>query len=85
MPARTLTSSIETGSSATRKLGVDHQRAGQHDALQLAAGELVRQAVEIALRSARCDEAQALGDALHVLGAGDAGIDQRLGQRCAGR
>ena len=44
-----LTSSAEIGSSATMKSGLDRQRAGDGDALALAAGELVR----VALRRRR--------------------------------
>ena len=40
--ACTETSSAETGSSATMQLGLERQRAGDADALALAAGELVR-------------------------------------------
>ena len=39
------TSSADTGSSADDEVGLDRQRAGDADALALAAGELVRVAV----------------------------------------
>ena len=41
------TSSAETGSSATMSFGLQRQRAGDADALALAAGELVRIAVGV--------------------------------------
>ena len=41
------TSSAETGSSATISFGLQGQRAGHPDALALAAGELVREAVVV--------------------------------------
>ena len=79
MPARTLTSSIDTGSSATRKRGVEHQGARQHHALQLAAAQLVRVAVEIALEVGQVDAAEGLRHAVGMLGLVDAGVEQRLG------
>ena len=45
-PARTDTSSIETGSSATSRLRLEHERCGDRDSLTLPSGELVRIAVE---------------------------------------
>ena len=50
MPARTETSSIETGSSATSSEGLEHEAAGDGHALALAAGELVRVALGEASR-----------------------------------
>ena len=43
--ACTDTSSAETGSSQMISFGLEHERAGDRDALALAAGELVRPAV----------------------------------------
>ncbi len=40
------TSSAETGSSQMMSFGLEHQRPGDADALALAAGELVRIAVD---------------------------------------
>ena len=48
--ACTETSSAETGSSATMKVGIDRDRARDADALALAAGELARIAVHEARR-----------------------------------
>ena len=47
------TSSAETGSSSTTQLRVERERAGDADALPLAAGELVREAVARAPGSGR--------------------------------
>ena len=41
------TSSAETGSSSMISCGFDRQRAGDPDPLALAAGELVREAVDV--------------------------------------
>ena len=46
------TSSALTGSSATITFGFEHQRPGQRDPLALAAGELVRVALERVSRQA---------------------------------
>ena len=46
------TSSADTGSSATMKLRLDRERPGDADALPLAAGELVREAVGMLGREA---------------------------------
>ena len=68
------TSSAETGSSATMKLGLERERARDADALALAAGELMRvaraalarQADLIAAgRHARRAARAALADAVH--------------------
>ena len=55
------TSSAETGSSPTRSLGSTRQRAGDADALALAAGELVRVAVQRS--AAEPDQLEQLRDA----------------------
>ena len=47
MPARTDTSSIDTGSSATSSFGLEHQRRGDRHPLALAAGQLVGEPVEV--------------------------------------
>ena len=47
-----------------------HQSARQHDALQLAAAQLVRILVEIALEVGQVDAAERRGDAVGVLGRG---------------
>ena len=60
--AWTETSSAETGSSHDDQLGLDRQRAGDADALALAAGELVRIAPRMLGR--RPDAVQQLGDPL---------------------
>ena len=61
------TSSAEIGSSQTMKLGCDGQRAGDADALALAARELVRVAIgEVRVQA---DDAQQLLDALLLLAA----------------
>ena len=65
--ARIDTSSAETGSSATRKDGLHGQRAGDADALALAAGELVRVAPGMGGRQAHA--LQQVGDAFPALGA----------------
>ena len=44
-----VTSSAVVGSSAMSSAGLEHQRHGDHDALALAAGELVRIGVDQAL------------------------------------
>ena len=48
--ARSEASTIETGSSATIRRGLQQQRARDNDALALAAGQLVREAAERLLR-----------------------------------
>ena len=72
MPASTVTSSAVVGSSRIRSDGLRHQRHGDDDALLLAAGELVRVAVEDARRvgqAHRLDHAQRLGAGLGRAGA----------------
>ena len=56
------TSSAETGSSATMKLRLQRQRAGDGDALALTAGEFVR--VVAHLRRPQADALEQGGDAL---------------------
>ena len=56
------TSSADTGSSATISFGLQGQRAGDADALPLAAGELVRVAV-VVLR-VEADQLEQLGPRL---------------------
>jgi hypothetical protein len=84
------TSSAETGSSQTMSFGLERERAGDADALALAAGELVR--VAVGRRSGgRPDPRRAARARARVGGGalGDAGGSQRLGRRsrrpsCAG-
>ena len=52
------TSSAETGSSPMMSFGIERQRAGDADALALAAGELVR--VVVHLRPAQADAVEQL-------------------------
>ena len=61
------TSSAETGSSATMSFGFERERAGDGDALALAAGELVRVARRGGLGQA--DEAKQLATRTRALGA----------------
>ena len=79
-PARTETSSIETGSSATRSVGLEDQRGRDRDALALSAGQLVRIAVEIELRRRQLDALERVADACLPLGsrAADAVDRERL-------
>ena len=56
------TSSAETGSSQTISFGIDGERAGDADALALAAGELVRIAPHVV--GTETDQLQKLGDAV---------------------
>ena len=78
------TSSAETGSSATISFGVERERAGDRDALALAAGEFVRVAGDAprrAGRRGRSSSAHALSalprraDAMHVERLADDGAD----------
>ena len=75
--ACTETSSADTGSSQTIRLGLQCQRAGDADALALAAGEFVRVAVE-RLGPQPDLERQCLDPLGQCAAARDAVIDQRL-------
>ena len=67
MPARTETSSIDTGSSATRSCGFEHEARGDGDALALAARELVREAVDEELGRRQAGPREGLANALLAL------------------
>ena len=71
------TSSAETGSSPTISFGLERQRAGDADALALAAGELVRVVAPSA--PAQADALEQRGDALAALLAA-----RRCRARCSG-
>ena len=80
--ARIETSSADTGSSQMTSLGLQDQRAGDADALALAAGEFVR--VAVGLLGPQADRGQHVRDACLDLGlVGDAMQAQRIGQRAA--
>ena len=64
------TSSADTGSSQTISFGLDRQRAGDADALALAAGELVRIAAHVV--GLQADRLEQLDDALLELAAASA-------------
>ena len=66
MVARSDASTIETGSSAMMMRGLEQQGAGDHDALALAAAQLVRIAPE-RLFGAQADAVQRLFDQLPAL------------------
>ena len=63
--SRTLASSADSGSSSSSTRGSQRERAGQRDALLLAAGHLVRVAVAVV---GEADELQELGGAGAPLG-----------------
>ena len=63
-PARTETSSIETGSSATRSFGIEHEARRDRDPLALPARELVREPLEEHARAASARPARARRDDL---------------------
>ena len=70
------------GLVADDQLGLHRQRAGDGDALALAAGELVRIALRVLAPQA--DDAQQLGDALAAARGRQVGVQQqRLGQHLA--
>ena len=82
--ACTETSSAETGSSQTISFGLQRQRAGDAEALPLAAGELVR--ILGRRLGAQADAGEQPLHPLAPLGAGHAGeVAQRLGDDLAGR
>ena len=72
------TSSADTGSSQMISLGLQRQRAGDADALALAAGELGREAVVVL--GVEADELHQLLDPLLALGAAGDAVD---GERVA--
>ena len=64
--------------------GIEHQRRGDHDALALAAGELVRVDVDQALGLGQLHGAHDLQHALAPVGLGQLGVDlQHLGDLVA--
>ena len=65
--ACTETSSADTGSSSTISCGSQRQRAGHADPLALAAGELVRVAVEVLGREARRGSSSSLHPRLDLV------------------
>ena len=64
-PAWIDTSSADTGSSSTISFGFEGQRPGDADALALAAGELVREALGVVGR--QTDQFEQLGDPVSVI------------------
>ena len=72
-PACTLTSSADTGSSSTMKLGVESQRTGDADPLTLATRELVR--VAVAVLGPQTDVLEELRDLLETLGRAEVLVD----------
>ena len=80
MPACTVTSRARVGSSATRSCGSLGQRDGDQDALQHAAGELVRVLLQLLVRGRGCAPAPAGGRrALDVALCLGRGGDRRCG------
>ena len=67
-PARTETSSMDTGSSASSRSGAEHQRRGDRYPLALAAGQLVRVAVQEASRRGQARPFQRRDDQFPALG-----------------
>ena len=75
--ACTVTSSAVVGSSAIEQIGLVGERHGDHHALALAAGELMRIALEPALRIGNADLGQHLDGARARRGAGQAAMQQQ--------